>query len=340
MATLASLLKRIEEEEDRRKNGDEALGSRLTAVEAQATALALQVTELEREAEPEPTPESAPEPPAPTTMIVGLDVDAGWGSNAGTDAKGCVPFARSEDASTKVRTLLGAGLKLNVNFAGPYNTGGVKALNADQWVSEALAFYKANCTTQNTPIIEVLNEPFGSWFWGGSATSEANGVAYRELVRKTSVAFRGAFGAAAPKIIATVDGGGLNAAKWWTAECPTFCDGVIVHPYGGTGSKATSALGNRSLVEAAHALPGNPPVYITEVGWPTAVGKPNTGDSLQWTETEQAANLTSFIAWARSTGYVAQVIYFNWHDFGTNNWYGVVRPNGSHKPSYAALKAA
>lgn len=82
------------------------------------------------------------------------------------------------------------------------------------------------------------------------------------------------------------------------------------------------------------------PIYITEVGWPTAVGKPATGDSLQWTESEQAANVTNFIAWCHGTGYVAEVVYFNYHDFGTKNWYGVVRSDGSHKPSYKALRQA
>lgn len=82
------------------------------------------------------------------------------------------------------------------------------------------------------------------------------------------------------------------------------------------------------------------PIYITEIGWPTAVGQPATGDSLQWTEAEQATNVTNFIAWCHDTGYVAEAVYFNYRDYGTNAWYGVVRSDGSHKPAYEALRQA
>jgi len=111
---------------------------------------------------------------------------------------------------------------------------------------------------------------------------------------------------------------------------------VSVHPYGGTGSRSESALGDRPQVVQAHEQTGLP-VYITEVGWPTAVGQPATGDSLQWTEAEQAQNITSFIDWAKSTGYVADVTIFNYRDYGTNNFYGIETSTGVHKLSYAAL---
>jgi exo-beta-1,3-glucanase (GH17 family) len=119
-----------------------------------------------------------------------------------------------------------------------------------------------------------------------------------------------------------------------------------VHPYGGTGvSQAQSALGNRALVTAAYNATGLP-VYVTEVGWPTAVGQPPTGDSLQWTEQEQAENIYNFVDWARSTGYVNAVMIFTFRDYGTNNFYGIEQwsnpagPNGSLKPSYYALQEA
>jgi hypothetical protein len=81
------------------------------------------------------------------------------------------------------------------------------------------------------------------------------------------------------------------------------------------------------------------PVYVTEVGWPTAVGQPCTGDSQQWSEADQATNITNFITWAEGTGYVNMVMIFGLRDYGTNNWYGVERKDGTKKPSYAALHA-
>lgn len=90
---------------------------------------------------------------------------------------------------------------------------------------------------------------------------------------------------------------------------------------------------------------------LDEVGWPTAVGQSSTGDSLQWSESEQASSITNFIAWASGTGYVAEVVYFNYHDYGTNDWYGFgARPRafarrwghlclGAGEPSSVALKS-
>jgi hypothetical protein len=66
-----------------------------------------------------------------------------------------------------------------------------------------------------------------------------------------------------------------------------------------------------------------------------------TGDSLQWSEQQQAENITNFVSWSRSLGYVADVTYFNYADYGTNDYYGVVNSTGTvHKLSYQALKAA
>ena len=81
----------------------------------------------------------------------------------------------------------------------------------------------------------------------------------------------------------------------------------------------------------AHAQHPNIPIYVTEVGWPTAVGQPSTGDSFQWTEAEQAQNITNFIDWAKGTGYIADVTIFNYRDYGTNDWYGIESASGAHK---------
>jgi hypothetical protein len=123
---------------------------------------------------------------------------------------------------------------------------------------------------------------------------------------------------------------------WYAYVNPADVEGV--HPYGGTGNRATSGQGSRDRVEGAHARTGKP-VYVTEVGWPTPVGQSPTGDSLQWSEAEQAANITNFVAWAKATGYVADVTIFNYRDYGTNDWYGIESSSGRHKLSYAALAA-
>lgn len=295
---------------------------------------------------PTPSPTPAPEPtPTPTPsggMIVGLDA-GNYGSTGANDVRGAVNTVRyeTERGVSGLEAFKKAGLRIQMNFAGPYNSGGVCALNATAWVAETLAFYKANSNPTQAPVIEVLNEPGGSWFWGSKANSSANGTCYRDLLKKTHNAFHAQYGDAAPKILGTLDGSdGLSFGKAWvTSDWRTYVDGFIVHPYGGNGSRSSSALGNRARIESARAMTGGP-IYITEVGWPTAVSQPATSDSLQWTESEQAANLTNFIAWCHGTNYVAEVISFNYRDFGTSSWYGVVRTDGSRKPAYEALRLA
>jgi len=290
---------------------------------------------------PTPTPEPAPSP-SPGGMIVGLDA-GNYGSTGASDVRGAVNTVRyeTERGASGIDAYKKAGLRIQMNFSGPYNSGGVCALNASNWAAETLSFYKANTTPTQSPTVEVLNEPGGTWFWGSNATSTANATCYRELLKKTYNAFHGQYGDSAPKLLGTLDGAGdLSFGKaWLTSDWRTYVDGFIVHPYGGTGSKTSSAQGNRARIESARALTGGP-IYITEVGWPTAISQSATGDSLQWTEAEQAANLTNFIAWCKGTGYVAEVIYFNYRDFGTRDWYGVLRTDGSRKPSYEALRQA
>jgi putative glycosyl hydrolase len=290
--------------------------------------------------EPTPTPEGSEAP----GLTVALDA-GNYGMEGAEDVRGAVDTVRfdTELGAAALKNFQDAGLQIDMLFSGPYEEGGVCALDADQWVAEQLAFYTANTTPAQTPVVEALNEPGGSWFWGPEAGSVANGSCYRTLLQKLHDAFQAQYGEAAPKVLATIDGGtggGLAFGRnWWTPSASAYVDGVVVHPYGGTSVRGISALGNRALVEGAHALTGEP-VYITEIGWPTATGSPATGDSLQWSEAEQAQNLTEFIGWAASTPYVREVAYFNYRDFGKDDWYGVTRSDGSHKPSYYALREA
>jgi putative glycosyl hydrolase len=287
---------------------------------------------------------TAPGPPAPapsSSMVVGLNA-GNFGGTGAADVKNAVPAVRIDSAvgGSAVRNFTNIGVKVDVDFSGPYNGGGVSALNAASWVSGTLSFYKSYCTPAMCPWIEVLNEPGGTWFWGSNATSQTNAVAYRSLLQQTWSAFHAQYGAAAPKVLGTVDGS--NALQfgqnWWTPAAAAFVDGIVVHPYGGTGDRSSSALGNRQRVIDAHNLTGEP-IYATEFGWPTCGSCSSTSDSLQWSEADQATNLTNFVEWARGTGFVAAAFYFNYRDYGGGMAYGVEHQDGSKKPAYSALKA-
>jgi hypothetical protein len=312
-----------------------------TAVDGSAWAVPVNITFPAPAPAPAPTPTPTPTPSPLTSMYVGLDA-GNYGTGGVSDVKGAVSIVRldSDLGTSAVKMYASGGLRVDWDFSGPYNSGGVSALNASSWVTNTLNAYKATTDPTTTPMIEVLNEPGGTWFWGSGAISQTNADAYRNLLKMTYDAFHAQYGSAAPKILGTFDGSNGNTfgQRWWTSDAANYVDGVIVHPYGGTSSTTSSALGNRQRVTDAHNWTQKP-VYVTEVGWPTALGQPATGDSLQWSEADQATNLTNFMDWARSTGYVAAVMYFNYRDYGSNNWYGIEHADGTKKPAYNALKA-
>jgi hypothetical protein len=291
---------------------------------------------------PVSVPYSAPAPaPKSSSMIVGLNAGS-FGSSGAADVKNAVGYVRLDSSvgGSAVRTFENAGVKVDLDFSGPYSSGGVAALDAGSWVASALSFYRANCSPAMCPMIEVLNEPGGTWYWGSNAPDQTNAVAYRNLVQQTWSAFHAQYGSAAPKVLATVDGSGALTLgqRWWTPAAAAFVDGIVVHPYGGVGDRAASALGNRQRLIDAHNLTGEP-IYATEFGWPTCASCSSTSDSLQWSEADQATNLANFIEWARGTGFVVAAMYFNYRDYGGGNAYGVEHQDGSKKPAYNALKA-
>ncbi len=265
-----------------------------------------------------------------TGMVLAL---ATSGSSDYADMAGAVEYVRSstQEAVNRASAAHAAGVRFGTLLQG--EGGSIGAINPQAYAAEALAAVK-----QTSPVaFEVLNEPGGSWFW----SDPNNFSAYVALLKATHEAFAALPAASRPKILASWDGGGAGRTwgdGWKNLGGLAYVDGVTVHPYGGTGERAESALGDRGDVEQAHAESGLP-VYVTEIGWPTDVGGEPTGDSLQWTESQQAENITNFITWAKSTGYTAMVVIFAYRDYGINSWYGIEREDGSRKLSYAALAA-
>jgi len=292
---------------------------------------------------PPPPPVEEPTPPGSilsSPMWVGVDA-GGWPSTFASDIAGAVAYVRL-DSPSSIAGWSAAGVKVIDDISGPYNSGGVSAVNATEWAAKAVAEVKANPAIA---AIEVLNEPGNQWIgWGSSAGSSANAAAYDHLLKVVHEAFVANFGSSYPRILASYDGG-EGPTTWgeemWAAEpnVGSYINGITLHSYGGTSNRTTSALGSRDHIETAHAQHPDIPIYITEVGWPTAVGQPPTGDSLQWTEAEQAQNITNFVNWAKGTGYIQDVTIFNYRDYGTNDWYGIESASGTHKLSYAALAA-
>jgi len=272
-------------------------------------------------------------------MAVGINT--GWGQTTADDMKGVFKWARLD--TTRGGTELPStynkyGIKVILCFPG-YSTKGVRSLNAHSWALSALNYFKSQCggSKAKCPAIEVLNEPYGNWFWGPNANSQANADAYAVLLKTVWTTFHKKYGSKSPLILGAWDTTWNSWHNKKKINVNRYVDGVVVHPYGGTGNRAASARGNLALVSQAHKATRKP-LYITEVGWPTAVGQPATGDSLQWTEQQQADNVYNFIKWARSTRFVAAVTIFGYRDYGTNMYYGLESVSGTKKPGWTALQ--
>lgn len=274
--------------------------------------------------------EVPPPPPPPTGMKVGLDSGGWYLPNDAALTAGKVKLARYQNISAEEMTQLAShGYTIIDLFGHNPATGQTPATVA----AEAAARAKAH---PNIVATEIDNEPENPWM-GGSDTQEQI-EAYARVINAVVAKYVGE-GIQIP-VLWSCDGGYSGVPDWGAKVWPLLSAQAkergrpTVHPYGGHGS--SSALGGRNRVEEAFHLTGHK-VWVTEVGWPTAVGQEPTGDSLQWTEEQQAANIKSFLTWAPQ--YCECVIIFQYRDYGTNDFYGVEHKDGTHKPSFDVLQS-
>ena len=286
---------------------------------------------------------------ASSSMRVGLDA-GGWAwSSAVKDVAGAVHFLRSSygnyNSDSQMQLLASNGVTLMPLFSGGSSIG---AINRATFASNVVNWFKryghggtfwAGKTDLGASTAEILNEPGNPYFW----SDPGNYSSYAGLIEAVQTALTVLPVADRPRLLVSYDGGfgGDNYGRALVKADPNLLNlglGWTVHPYGGKNSTSSSSLGNHPRVTEAYA-DTHQPVYVTEVGWPTAIGKEATGDSLQWSEAQQATNIKEFVLWARSLGYVNAVIDFNYADYGTNNWYGIVDTSGTkHKLAYNTLK--
>ncbi len=293
--------------------------------------------------EPPASEPTASEPPAGETpsapMIVGVDT-GGWDwESAIKDVSGAVRYIRSEYTNYDSEAQMSMLAKYGVHLLPLFNEW--SSANLVSWFKRygKGGTFWAGRTDLGATTAEIVNEPGNPYFWGAGAQSDQ--ARYAALIEEDAKAIEALPVGDRPTLLVSYDGGyeGDSYGRTLVKDDPNLLKlglGWTVHPYGGHGSVGASALGNRARVtEAPH------PVYVTEVGWPTATGMEPTGDSLQWSEAQQAENLTSFFSWADSLGYVRAVVDFNYADYAPNNYYGIVNSTGTtHKQSYAAVAAA
>jgi hypothetical protein len=307
---------------------------------------------------PTPTPIPTPTPTGGggSNMILGVNMNGITGSSA-TDMAGAVKYVRVDMSwGGTAPTYTKAGMKVDDLLQGSYSTSGIAGLgNATTWADKQLSLYKSDgCTPTLCPMIEVLNEPGGTWFWGNNALSESNASAYDNIIIATYNAFKTTYGSSSPLLLASFDGGMSDGSGGWGQDMwqankniGNYINGITVHPY----DTSSTGLGSQSNVTNSYAkaksLAGHAiPVYITEVGWQTALSSTDDkGDTPQsggvlLTPAQQCSNVYNYVSWARGLGYVNAVMFFDYRDDTSSmgdGTYGIEYGNGVHKPSYNAL---
>lgn len=291
--------------------------------------------------QPKEEPPQEVERASPGRTVIGVD-SGGWSGSTFSDlSKGGIDYIRTSSASSSYveREAHAAGVQIATIIFG--EGGSIGSISPSAYAAEVRSYF-AKYGLDGGMTVEVLNEPGNDVFW----SDPGDYTAYAKLAQAVHEALATLPAASRPVELCSWDGGEAspNADKPWgqgikAAGALPYCEGVTVHPYGGHTGGDGGALGGRKDVELAHTESGKP-VYVTEIGWPTAVGQPPTGDSQQWTEAQQAANITGFMQWASATGYVPMVIYFNFVDYGTNDFYGIETKERKHKLGFAALAEA
>ena len=192
------------------------------------------------------------------------------------------------------------------------------------WCQQHCHSSRADC-----PAVEILNEPYGDWFWGPNAEDQRNATAFGKLIDATYDAFHAQFGSTAPKIVAPIwvasTENRADATSTWfhesisgTPDVLSHIDGAVVHPYGFCSSSDAGHSGFRQEITGVHAATG-PPVWVTEVGWKTPV-TPGTdspgcnGGTPTVKYLQQSHDVYVFVSWAESLGYVAAITLYDYRE--------------------------
>lgn len=213
---------------------------------------------------------------------------------------------------------------------------------------------------------EIWNEPNDDGTW----LPRADAAAYTQLLRATYPAIKRADPGATVitgGLASTDDADGVPQLTYlqslYANGAKNYFDGVGYHPYSypvpASYTASWNAWSKMSLTGTSFRsiMVANgdsaKPIWVTEYGAPT--GGPNglatttnynlEGNADHVTEAYQAAIATNVVQTARSYPWLAVTFWYSYKDEGTStdtieNFFGLIRTDGSPKPAYSALKQA
>lgn len=188
---------------------------------------------------------------------------------------------------------------------------------------------------------EIWNEPNLDQFWSPTPSASS----YASLLQKAYTAIKAVD--AGITVISGGTGGAGSApdipsdvfiAGIYSAGANQYCDVITTHPYpnrNGSGGVATGEMALSMSVRAYMDSHGDStkPMWGTEMGIPT-----RESNGHQVSEAMQAQLATNAYAYWRAMHHAGPLFWYTYADSVSGNQWGVVRTDGSQKPSYAALQ--
>ncbi len=220
-------------------------------------------------------------------------------------------------------------------------------------------FWRDNPTVPYHPATywEIWNEPWWYMFNANAATP----ATYAELVKATAIAARAANPNA--KFLLEADLTGYptpsTQVEWIDSmyravpDLNNYFDGISIHPYSfprspdvyaGPGDRwSFKRIGDIRAKFVAHGA-ADKGFWITELGWPTCPANPGKCVS----EADQATYLARAFQLITTdyASFTQAVFVYNYKDpssqsgSNTEDWFGLVRPNGTPKPAWSVLRQA
>jgi len=173
---------------------------------------------------------------------------------------------------------------------------------------------------------EVWNEPNAREWWKPNPFPDA----YVELLKGAYQAAK----AADPDCI--VVGGAVSGTalafleRLFALGAARYMDVLSIHPYRPRFEASCEASGYVEELQAVRHIAGDLPIWVTEVGWPTAAWEAGGHVSAR----TQADYLVRMYVLSLAAG-VERIF---WRDFRDDDQFGLVQPDFAPKPSYAAYR--
>lgn len=200
---------------------------------------------------------------------------------------------------------------------------------------------------------ELWNEPNIQVFWNKNNGTGVDPEKYYEMLRLACIAIKGVqprakviLGATTLSTLTENTANHVSANYFlqagYDAGCKDYFDIFAYHPYDWMRAGTSNATDN-VIAECRRIMVANGDGH--KKMWFTEYGRPTGGNTNFSTEQSQAQQFTDCIRLMRKLPYVEKMFFYTFKDFAVpsdtedrEDHYGMVRSDGSFKPSYYAVR--